>query len=109
MSRTTLYSVVILGLSILAPGCKAKKATFVTIGAGGATGIYYPTGVAISRMINKNFDQYGIKATVESTSGSVFNLDAVLNGEIVFGIVQSDRQFQAYNGLAEWAGRGKQT
>ncbi len=109
MSRKRLYSVALLGLSILLPGCKAKKATFVTIGTGGATGIYYPTGVAISRMINRNFDKYAIKATVESTSGSVFNLNAVMNGDIVFGVVQSDRQFQAYNGLAEWAESGKQT
>ena len=109
MSRKRLYSVALLGLSILLPGCKAKKATFVTIGTGGATGIYYPTGVAISRMINRNFDKYGIKATVESTGGSVFNVNAVLNGDLVFGVVQSDRQFQAYNGLAEWAESGKQT
>ena len=109
MSRKRLYSVALLGLSILLPGCKAKKVTFVTIGTGGATGIYYPTGVAISRMINRNFDKYGIKATVESTGGSVFNVNAVLNGDLVFGVVQSDRQFQAYNGLAEWAESGRQT
>jgi len=109
MDKGRLYAVALIAVSILLAGCKAKKATFVTIGTGGATGIYYPTGVAISRMINRNFDKYGIKATVESTSGSVFNLNAVMNGDIVFGVVQSDRQFQAYNGLAEWAESGKQT
>ncbi|MHC4742861.1 MAG: TAXI family TRAP transporter solute-binding subunit [Planctomycetota bacterium] len=93
---------------VLLGGCRDEDTTFVTIGTGGATGIYYPTGVAISRMINGNFAEYGIKATVESTSGSVFNLDAVLNGDIVFGVVQSDRQFQAFKGLAEWEGRGPQ-
>jgi TRAP transporter TAXI family solute receptor len=90
-------------------GCKVKKASFITIGTGGVTGIYYPTGVAICRMINKKFDEYEIKATVESTSGSVFNVNAVLNGDLVFGVVQSDRQYQAYNGLAEWSKYGKQT
>jgi len=109
MSRKRRCTIVLLTLAVLLTGCKAKKATFVTIGTGGATGVYYPTGVAISRMINKNFDQYGIKATVESTSGSVFNLNAVMNADIVFGVVQSDRQFQAYNGLAEWTESGKQT
>lgn len=109
MSRNRLYTVALLALCVCLAGCKARKATFVTIGTGGATGIYYPTGVAISRMINKNFDQYGIKATVESTSGSVFNLNAVMNGDITFGVVQSDRQFQACNGLAEWEESGKQT
>jgi len=109
MSRKCCYTVALLGLAILLTGCKDERATFVTIGTGGATGIYYPTGVAISRMINRNFEEYAIKATVESTSGSVFNLNAVMNGDIVFGVVQSDRQFQAYNGEAEWAEAGPQT
>ena len=108
MSRKRFYAVAILALCILVAGCRDEKVTFVTIGTGGATGIYYPTGVAISRMINRNFEKYSIKATVESTSGSVFNLNAVMNGDIVFGVVQSDRQFQAYNGLAEWAEAGPQ-
>ena len=108
MRRKCLYAIMLPTLAVLMHGCKSKKATFVTIGTGGATGIYYPTGVAISRMINRNFDTYAIKATVESTSGSVFNLNAVMNGDIVFGVVQSDRQFQAYNGLAEWAEAGPQ-
>jgi len=81
--------------------------TFVTIGTGGVTGVYYPTGGAISRMVNKKSD-YGIKATVESTGGSVYNINAVLTGELEFGIAQSDRQYQAYNGLAEWSQRGPQ-
>jgi TRAP transporter TAXI family solute receptor len=80
--------------------------TFVTIGTGGVTGVYYPTGGAISRMVNKKAKEYDIKATVESTAGSVYNINAVLSGDLEFGVAQSDRQFQAYNGLAEWAGQG---
>jgi len=99
----------LVGLSVLFGGCKARKVSFITIGTGGVTGIYYPTGVAISRMVNKKYDEYKIKATVESTSGSVFNVNAVLNTDLVFGVVQSDRQYQAYNGLAEWSKYGKQT
>ena len=90
-------------------GCRDRKVRFVSIGTGGVTGIYYPTGVAISRVINGNFERYQIKATVESTSGSVFNIDAVLNGDLEFGVVQSDRQYQAYRGLNEWSERGPQT
>jgi len=109
VKQKRLFAVVLVSVGVLLAGCKARKATFVTIGTGGATGIYYPTGVAISRMVNKKFEQYRIKATVESTGGSVFNVNAVLNGDLVFGVVQSDRQFQAYNGLAEWSRYGKQT
>jgi len=65
-----------------------------------------PAVGAISRMINKKADQYNIKATVESTAGSVYNVNAVLAGDLDFGVVQSDRQYQAYNGLAEWKNSG---
>lgn len=109
MRKERFNAVTLIGISILLVGCKAKKANFVTIGTGGVTGIYYPTGVAISRMVNRKFDEYNIKVTVESTSGSVFNVNAVLNADLVFGVVQSDRQYQAYNGLAEWSKYGKQT
>jgi TRAP transporter TAXI family solute receptor len=84
------------------------KTTFVTIGTGGITGVYYPTGGAIARIVNQKRDQYGIRATVESTGGSVFNVNAVMAGDLEFGVVQSDRQFQAINGLAEWKDKGKQ-
>ena len=109
MKKERSYIVMLVCISILFGGCKDRKVSFITIGTGGVTGIYYPTGVAISRMINKKYNEYNIKATVESTSGSVFNVNAVLNTDLVFGVVQSDRQYQAYNGLAEWSKYGKQT
>jgi len=46
------------------------------------TGVYYPTGGAISRMINQKGKLYGIKAHPESTDGSVYNINAVLNGDL---------------------------
>ena len=79
--------VVILGG---APTTVQAKTTFVTIGTGGITGVYYPTGGAIAKMINKKRDKYHIRATVESTGGSVFNVNAVMSGDLEFGIVQSD-------------------
>ena len=97
-------NVIIISIS----GCKGEKATFVTIGTGGVTGLYYPTGGALSRMLNKRVKEFKIKATVESTSGSVFNINAVLTGDMEFGIAQSDRQYQAYEGMAEWSKAGPQ-
>jgi TRAP transporter TAXI family solute receptor len=83
--------------------------TFVTIGTGGVTGVYYPTGGAIAKMVNKKSKEYGLKATVESTGGSVYNINAVMSGDLEFGIAQSDRQYQATKGLAEWKDKGPQT
>jgi uncharacterized protein len=90
-------------LGLAATGMAATR--FVTIGTGGVTGVYYPAGGAIAKMVNAKRDQYGLRATVESTGGSVFNVNAVMAGDLEFGVVQSDRQYQAYNGLAEWEGK----
>ncbi len=87
---------------------ETQKPIFITIGTGGISGVYYPTGGAIAKIVNKKKDENGIRATVESTDGSVFNVNAVLEGELQFGIVQSDRQYQAVNGLAEWEDKGRQ-
>lgn len=87
----------------------AAKRVYVTIGTGGVTGVYYPTGGAIAKMVNKQRKKYGIRASVESTAGSVYNINAVLTGDLEFGIAQSDRQYQAVKGIAEWKDRGPQT
>jgi hypothetical protein len=87
---------------------EAARTKFVTIGTGGITGVYYPTGGAIARIVNKQRHKYSIRCTVESTGGSVFNVNAIMGGDLEFGVVQSDRQYQAVNGLAEWKDRGPQ-
>ena len=102
------FLVLLLAVLSLAPYGIAAARTFVTIGTGGVTGVYYPTVGAISRMVNKKYSQYKIKATVESTAGSVYNINAVLSGDLDFGVAQSDRQYQAYNGIAEWGASGPQ-
>jgi TRAP transporter TAXI family solute receptor len=84
------------------------KTIFVTIGTGGITGVYYPTGGAIARMVNFKRKEYGIRATVESTGGSVFNINAIMSGDLEFGVAQSDRQYQAVQGIANWKDKGPQ-
>ncbi len=110
--RTLLFvavvAVCVITLGAIQPDRVEAKTTFVTIGTGGVTGVYYPTGGAISRMINAKRKQYGIRASVESTGGSVFNVNAIMAGDLEFGIVQSDRQYQAWKGLAEWKDKGPQ-
>ncbi len=107
MKKTAIILILFINIFILTGTATARK--FVAIGTGAVTGVYYPTGGAISRMINNKSDQYGIKATVESTAGSVYNINAVINGDLDFGIAQSDRQYQAVNGQAEWEGTGPVT
>lgn len=82
--------------------------SFVKVGTGGQTGVYYPVGSALCNLVNEGQDQHGIKATVETTGGSVFNVNALMAGDMQFGIVQSDRQAQAWKGTNEWESAGPQ-
>jgi hypothetical protein len=102
---------VLFGFTLMlgvAPGDVQAKTTFVTIGTGGITGVYYPTGGAIAKMVNAKRKEYGIRATVESTGGSVFNINAIMSGDLEFGVAQSDRQYQAVKGIADWQDKGPQ-
>jgi len=93
---------VALALSaVLLTGCEEKQemgGTFVSVGTGGVTGVYYPTGGAICRLVNQRREQHGIRCSVESTGGSVYNTKNILAGELEFGVAQSDVQWAAVNG-----------
>jgi hypothetical protein len=94
-----LLSVVFLVSSFAIFGAESFAATkYVSIGTGAITGVYYPAGGAICRLLNRGRKEHGIRCSVESTGGSVSNLNAIRNGAIDFGIVQSDWQYHAYNG-----------
>ena len=96
----------ILGMTLVgALSVPVLGAQFVTIGTGGVTGTYYPTGGAVCRMVNKLKKQTGIRCTVESTGGSVYNVNTIKAGELDFGIAQSDTAYQAYNGQGKFEGK----
>ncbi|MEQ9695622.1 TAXI family TRAP transporter solute-binding subunit [Shimia sp. SDUM112013] len=84
----------------------SAEQTFVTIGTGGVTGVYYPTGGAICRLVNKGRKEHGIRCSVESTGGSVYNTRTIRQGELDFGIVQSDVQAAAVSGTGKFADDG---
>ncbi len=80
--------------------------TFVTIGTGGVTGVYYPTGGAICRLVNKKRKVHGIRCSTESTGGSVFNLNTIRTGDLDMGVAQSDWQYHAYHGSSKFEDKG---
>src|SRR5210317_1821962 len=82
---------------------------FISIGTGGVTGVYYPTGGAICRLVNKDRKTHGIRCSAESTGGSIYNLNTIRAGELEFGVAQSDWQYHAYNGTSKFADNGKFT
>jgi len=80
----------------------AADQKFVTIGTGGVTGVYYAVGGAICRLVNKDRAKTGIRCSVESTGGSVYNVNTIKAGELDFGMAQSDVGYQAYNGTGSF-------
>ena len=99
---------VMAGLGLAASqSASAAEQRFISIGTGGVTGVYYPTGGAICRLVNKNRKEHGIRCSVESTGGSIYNINTIRGGELEFGVAQSDWQYHAYNGTSKFADQGK--
>lgn len=95
----------VLATSIAFTGA-ASAEQFITIGTGGVTGVYYPTGGAICRLVNKGRKDHGIRCSVESTGGSVYNTRTIRQGELDFGVVQSDVQAAGLNGTGAFTDDG---
>jgi uncharacterized protein len=85
---------------------QAQEETFISIGTGGVTGVYYPAGGAVCRLVNRDRATHGIRCGVESTGGSIFNINAIRGGELEFGVAQSDWQYHAYHGSSSFEENG---
>jgi TRAP transporter TAXI family solute receptor len=80
----------------------AQAQKYITIGTGGVTGVYYPAGGAICRLVNKDRAKHGIRCSVESTGGSVFNINTIKAGELDMGVAQSDVHYNAAKGVGQF-------
>jgi len=111
MKKITAYlSAVAAATAMLAPMGQAQaQQKFMTIGTGGVTGVYYAAGGAICRLVNKDRAKHGFRCSVESTGGSVVNINTIKAGELDFGVSQSDVQFNAFNGAKQFEKDGKHT
>lgn len=104
IANLKLTAVALAAGALMAPMASAQD--FFTIGTGGVTGVYYPTGGAICRLVNKGRKEHGMRCSVESTGGSVYNINTIRAGELEFGVAQSDVQYNAYNGTGSMADAG---
>jgi len=108
MKKYFIFSLAILFGAVLFMGAAPTQAEqkFVTIGTGGVTGVYYPTGGSICRLVNKSRKVHGIRCSVESTAGSTYNLRTIAAGELDMGVCQSDWQYHAYHGTSVFKAKG---
>ena len=94
----------LLGAAMFAsPAMAQDEERFITIGTGGQTGVYYVVGQAVCRLVNR-LEDANIKCNAPSTGGSVANVNGIKSGQLDMGVVQSDVQYQAYNGTGNFEG-----
>jgi TRAP transporter TAXI family solute receptor len=93
---------------VLTSSCSQEQIPSISIGTGGVGGNYRVAGHAITRIVNKNQAAHGFQLQDNTSPGSVSNIDALVAGDIQFGIAQADHQYQAFNGLGEWTEKGPQ-
>jgi TRAP transporter TAXI family solute receptor len=95
--KTTALGVALAGGLAFTGAAQAE--TFITIGTGGQTGVYYQVGGAICRLVNRGSAEHDIKCT-HTTGGSVANINGIRAGDLDMGVAQSDWQYHAYNGTS---------
>ncbi len=94
-----------LAAGLTLPLTAMAETTFVKIGTGGQTGVYYQVGQAICRLVNRD-KKNELNCTAPSTGGSVANLNAIRAGQLSAGVAQSDWQYHAYNGTSKFKDAG---
>ncbi len=94
--KPALVAGIVLSSVLAAP---ASAETFVTIGTGGQTGVYYVVGGSICKLVNRGTKDHDIKCT-HTTGGSVKNINGIRAGDLDMGVAQSDWQYHGYNGTS---------
>ncbi len=99
---TAAFAAAFAATAMLPQAASAQQQKFITVGTGGVTGVYYPAGGAICRLVNRDRAKHGLRCSVESTGGSVANVNLLKSSEIEFGVAQSDVQFNATKGQGQF-------
>jgi len=76
------------------------------LGTAPVVGVYFPAGGAICAMVNRHRAETGLRCVIESTDGSIANLEALRSGDEDMAIVQSDWQYYAVRGLGPFKSAG---
>jgi hypothetical protein len=105
MKRLLPYaSAIVVAAGLAGSGASAQQPTFISIGTGGPTGVYFVVGNSVCRMVHKEAAEgsdarkAGLRCSAPSTAGSTYNIGQVCEGQLDFGVVQSDWQFHAFHG-----------
>lgn len=96
--RWPLFAVLLAAMALPGRGAAANEEQMIVLGTAPVSGVYFPAGGALCRMINAERAAQGLRCVLESTDGSAENLRRLEAGDLDFALVQSDWQFHAYQG-----------
>ncbi len=101
----------VAALMVSAVGCAGGETAavktekqFVTVVTGSTGGTYYPVGTIFSTLWNERLGETGVVASVQSSGGSVENLNMLKNGEAQLGIAMANLTLFAYEGSGKFEG-----
>lgn len=99
LSLNRRLAVLALAASVAAMAACGQQATNITVLTGGTSGIYYPIGVGISQLIDKNMQN--VRSSVQATKATVENANLIEagRGEVAIGL--ADTVDDAYKGNQE--------
>ena len=84
----------------------SKQETHVILGTGNVQGAYFPIGGVICRLLNRHKEINNVRCSLESTAGSVYNLNELREGNFGLVVSQSDWQYHAYHGSSTFEKEG---
>jgi TRAP transporter TAXI family solute receptor len=99
-----IFTSCIITTSLIGDVRGQDQETFIIIGTGSVTAVYYPAGGAICRVVNEQ--STNIRCLVQSTGGAIDNIEALRTGELQFGIAQSDWLYHAFRGTDRFSELG---
>lgn len=101
MTRSMTRSVraLIAGATIAATPVAAQAEQFINILTGGTSGVYYPIGVALSKIYGEGIE--GARTQVQATKASVENLNLLQQGKGELALALGDSVKYAWEGNAE--------
>lgn len=81
----------------------------VSISTGKPGGVYLALGNSICRLFNLDVEQRALRCSASTSSGPIANIDALREGRIDVGIVESDILSDAASGKGQFVSRGADT
>ncbi len=116
LARRALAALLLLGLAG-AGAASAQEVRFFRIGTGGTAGTYFPVGALIASAISNppgsrpcnrggSCGVPGLVAIVQSSDGSVENVERIGKGEFELALSQADIAYWAYRGTGLFADKG---